>query len=301
MSKKFSIAGLGEILWDIYGEQKYIGGAPANFAAHVHQAGHQGIILSRVGDDALGHELLTHLKAEGLSVEGIQSDSNLPTGTVRVSLNDRGIPSFACSRNVAFDNLEFDSTWQKLAGQIDAVFFGTLAQRQQPSRKAIQAFLRAASPALKVFDVNLRAWNDTIAQIVEESLRQCDVIKLNDQELRLLRTHFPAAADDVAFLRALLQKYDLRLAAVTLGERGCYFVTSSDHVRHPGFQVKVVDTTGSGDAFAAGMVVGLLEGRPLPEIAEFANRLGAFVATQKGAAPRWTMESMQRFVANAAG
>jgi len=300
MSKKFKIAGLGEILWDVYGEQKYLGGAPANFAAHVSQAGHHGIILSRVGDDLLGNELLVQLQSDGMDISGIQKDTDKPTGTVRVSLNDEGVPSFECSRDVAFDSLEFDSTWQKLAGQIDAVLFGTLAQRQQTSRKAIQAFLRAAPQAIKVFDINLRGWNDDVAMTVETSLQVCDVIKLNEEELHQLKRHNSATGDDVIFLRTLLSKYRLQLAAVTLGARGCYLVTDSEYVQHLGFEAKVVDTTGSGDAFAAGLVVKLLEKAPLSEIAGFGNRLGAFVATQKGAVPKWTMESICGLISNAA-
>lgn len=293
MNNKFKIAGLGEILWDIYGEQKYLGGAPANFAAHVGQAGHEGIILSRIGNDALGQELLAKLGSMDLNSAGIQVDQTKPTGTVHVFLDEKGVPRFDCSRDVAFDNLQFDASWKNLAEQLDAVLFGTLAQRQLPSRQAIQSFLRAAPQAVKVFDINLRGWNDETRQIVDDSLHLSDVIKLNEEELRQLKKALTSSDEDVFFLRRLLQKYQLKLAAVTLGEKGCFLVTESEFVRHPGFAVDMVDTTGSGDAFTAGLMVKLLQKAPLAEMAEFANRLGAFVATQKGAVPRWTVEDIR--------
>ncbi|NOY57956.1 MAG: carbohydrate kinase, partial [Calditrichaeota bacterium] len=148
LHKKFKIAGLGEVLWDIYGEQKFLGGAPANFAANVHFAGHHGIILSRVGNDVLGIELLQQLHKLGVDDSFIQKDDLKPTGTVRVSVDENGIPSFECNRDVAFDNMELRHEWLELANKLDAVLFGTLAQRGEKSRRTIQAFLKSAVSTL---------------------------------------------------------------------------------------------------------------------------------------------------------
>jgi len=287
MKKQYKIAGLGEVLWDIYENAKFPGGAPANFAAHVQQAGYCGFILSRVGEDALGNELAHYLHSLHLNTEGMQRDKQLATGSVYVTLDDKGVPSFQCSKNVAFDALELDSNWKKRAPQLDAVLWGTLAQRALASRQAIIGFLQLCTRALKVFDVNLRGWNKDSREIIETSLRLADFIKLNKEELHTLKNNFSDIMDDIVFLRTILERYPVKLAAVTLGADGCLLVSPDQVVRHPGFKVNVVDTPGSGDAFAAGLVIKFLQGASLPEIAEFSNRLGAFVATQHGAIPRW--------------
>lgn len=297
MMKKYTIAGLGEVLWDIYGEQKFLGGAPANFAAHVQQAKHRGLVLSRVGQDDLGKTLCAALAEMGLDVAAVQIDPWHPTGTVKVTLDQAGVPSFACTKNVAFDYLEFDKKWQLLAAKIDAVLFGTLAQRNEKSHQTIMDFLSAASRAIKIYDINLRGWNERTKQVVESSLKKADVIKLNDEELAALQRVFNRT-DTSHFVLELLRKYDLRLAAVTLGKGGAIIWSGENRYYSPGFQVDVVDTTGSGDAFAAGLVIKMLQGAPIAEMAEFANLLGAFVATRQGAVPKWVESDLDNIRTN---
>jgi fructokinase len=285
--KQHIIVGLGEILWDIYGEEKFLGGAPANFAVHVQQAGQLGLVLSRVGQDKLGEELRLHLKEMQLQPAFLQADPNNPTGTVLVTLDRSGVPSFKCTKDVAFDHLEFDSNWQELAPKVDAVLFGTLAQRNEQSHQTIHEFLNAAVKAIKIYDINLRGWNARTHEIVESSLQKADVIKLNKEELETLGNVFPNI-DNSNLIPHLLERFNLNLAAVTLGQGGA-MVWSVKEGRHysPGFRVNTVDTTGSGDAFAAGLVIKMLDNASIQELAEFANLLGAFVATQKGAVPKW--------------
>jgi fructokinase len=292
MKKMFKIAGLGEILWDIYDDKKFLGGAPTNFAAHVNQAGEYGLILSRIGNDRLGDLLMHELISRNLDVSGIQIDTQKPTGTVKVTLDARGQPSFVCSVDVAFDYMEMNISWRKLAEQVDAVLFGTLAQRHAVSRRAIQAFLKSSDHALKLYDINLRGWSEETENIVKASLTLADLIKLNGDELALLKESYRSTESDVSFCRQLLDVYAIQMAAITYGADGCCLVTSDREVRHPGFQVKAIDTTGSGDAFAAGLIIKYLQGADLEEIAEFGNRLGAFIATRKGAVPEWTMEEV---------
>ncbi len=290
----FTIAGLGEVLWDIYDDQKYLGGAPANFAAHVVQAGHKGIVMSRVGKDELGTELLMLLNKMKLSTDTVQQDSEKPTGTVHVKIDDKGIPQFECTENVAFDYMNYDSSWKKMVNKIDAVLFGTLAQRNATSRKAIQAFLDEADAAVKMFDINIRGWDDSTKEAVTQSLKYASIIKLNKDELEQLKSALGSQDDNVTFLRFLMRDYNIKLAAITLGDRGCYMVTETEVEKHPGFNVKVVDTTGAGDAFAAGLIIKHLERAFLEEIADFANRLGAFVTTQKGAVSTWTASDLDK-------
>ncbi len=294
--KKIKIAGLGEVLWDIYGEEKFPGGAPANFAANIHFAGHHGIILSRIGNDEMGAELSQQLRKIGVDSTFIQTDNVKPTGTVRVSVDEHGVPSFECTRDVAFDNLEFSREWRALANSLDAVLFGTLAQRGEKSWRTIQEFLKSATSALKVFDVNLRGWDDKIRETVLTSLELADVIKMNEEELQQLKNVFSNDGDDEEFLRKILQGFDLSLAAVTLGEKGCFLVSRTEIVRHSGFEIDVKDTTGCGDAFAAGLTLKILEEKSLQEMAVFGNLLGAFVATQNGATPFWNHESIHKIL-----
>jgi len=290
----FKIAGLGEVLWDVYDGQKYLGGAPANFAAHVVQAGHRGIIMSRIGQDQLGTDLLEQLNQKQLATTTVQKDASRPTGTVNVTIDDKGVPKFECTNNVAFDYMNYDPSWKKMTKQIDAVLFGTLAQRHSTSRQAIQAFLNDADDVIKMFDINIRNWNDSIQETVLQSLKIASLIKLNQDELQQLKRALDSKDDDITFLRFLMRDYNIKLAAVTLGQQGCFVVTETEVEKHPGFNVNVVDTTGAGDAFAAGLMIKYLERAFLEEMADYANRLGAFVTTQKGAVPNWTPEDLDQ-------
>jgi fructokinase len=286
MNDKQKIAGLGEVLWDVYEDKKYLGGAPANFAAHVNQAGAYGVILSRVGNDAAGDQLIKELVSLDFDVSGIQIDPQKPTGTVKVTLNEEGVPAFQCVQDVSYDYMEYNDIWDNIAGEIDAVLFGTLAQRSSVSRKAIQQFLQKTT-AIRVFDINLRGWSDHIEKIVIESLKLADMIKLNIEELEKLKNLSGPRENNIEFLRQLIDNYQLKMAALTAGSEGCYLITKNENVYHPGFKVNAVDTTGAGDAFAAGMIVKYLSGAPLADIADYGNRLGAFVSTQRGAIPKW--------------
>lgn len=294
MNGKLKIAGLGEVLWDIYADQRFPGGAPANFAAHVSLAGHQGILLSRVGNDEIGYELLLEFEKFGVDVSLVQKDRKRPTGTVHVSVDERGIPSFECSNNVAFDYIQFDRNWKQAALDIDAVLFGTLAQRNEISKESIRDFLALAENATKIYDVNLRGWDDHIEEILEDSLYRADVLKMNHQELKMLKQAFDYHGDDVLFLRAILDEYVIDMAAITLGARGSFCVTEDDYAEHPGFEVYVDDTTGAGDAFAAGLAIKYLQDASLSEIAEFGNKLGALICTRTGAIPLWNSRDLEK-------
>lgn len=291
MNEKLKIAGLGEVLWDIYEDKKYLGGAPANFAAHVNQAGAFGIILSRVGNDPLGDQLMEELLSRDIDVSGVQVDPQHPTGTVKVTLDENGVPDFQCIEDVSYDYMEFNEIWRNIAQEIDAVLFGTLAQRSAVSRKALQRFLQQTA-AVKVFDINLRGWSEQIRQTVTDSLQLADIIKLNRDELQRLKQISNKGQDDFDFLRQLIKDYDLKMAALTVGAKGCYVLTATEKAYHPGFKIKVVDTVGAGDAFAAGMVVKYLSGALPAEIAEFGNRLGALVSMKNGAVPQWNYSEL---------
>lgn len=289
----FNVAGIGEVLWDVYHGQKYPGGAPANFAAHISQYGMNSVLISRVGRDELGAALIAEMQSLSILIDGIQTDAEHPTGTVRVTLDANGVPSFQCSRNVAFDHLTWNNSLKTRLPTLDGVLFGTLAQRNPDSRATIQQCLRHMNTGVKLFDINIREWNNSIKDVVLQSLELSNIIKMNEEELTTLKAALSSRSQsNREFIQELVRNYGLKLAAVTRGAEGCVLMTKSEQTEHPGFKVNAVDTTGSGDAFAAGLMISLLENRSLYETAEFANRLGAFVATRRGAIPRWTLKEL---------
>lgn len=292
MTEPKNIAAVGEVLWDEYGEERYVGGAPANFVTHIARTAHHPFLFSRVGDDADGRELVQKLHAENINVTGVQTDIFRPTGRVTIELDRHGVPTFRCSSNVAFDEMRVDSNWESLAPQMDVIFFGMLAQRKDQSREAIHSFLGKAEGALKIFDANIRTWDLANRGTLVDSLKKADILKMNRKECDIIKKGLGGQGDDGDFMHHLLQEYDLKMAALTLGEVGCLIVSPQDREFDPGYYIDAIDSSGAGDAFAAGLVIKYLDAAPLNEIADFANRLAAFVSLCKGAAPPWTVEEI---------
>jgi fructokinase len=280
-----TVVGLGELLWDLLPSGKQLGGAPANFAYITSLLGDRGIPASRLGEDALGAEAIRRLNKLALSTEFIQKDANHPTGTVKVEVDESGQPRFEISEAVAWDFLEWTPQWQKLAEQADAVCFGSLAQRSECSRSTIRSFLAASHSAVRVFDANFRQHFYT-TEVFAESLKLATVVKLNHEELPRIVSMFGLEhRGEEDSVRCLLSRYELKLVCVTRGDKGSLLASADEFDEHPGFQVKVADTVGAGDAFTAAMIHGYLRGTSLAEINETANRVGAWVASQSGAMP----------------
>jgi fructokinase len=276
------VVGIGEVLWDLLPAGKQLGGAPANFAFHAGQLGAEAYVVSRVGDDELGREIVRRLDALGLNREFVQSDRDHPTGTVDVRLDANGVPSYVIHDGVAWDWITPTPAMLDLARRADAVCCGTLAQRTPGNAYAILQFLSATrEDCLRVFDVNFRQrYYD--ADVVRHSLFASNVVKLNEDEVPVLTALLPRAVE----LRDFPRLFDLRVVALTRGPRGSVLFTKDGVYDHPGVPADVVDTVGAGDAFTAALVMGLLAGRPLDEINDSANRLAAFVCAQPGAMPR---------------
>ena len=284
MKKK--VVGLGEVLWDLLPERTCLGGAPANFAYITTLMGDQGIVASRVGEDSHGIEALRRLEELGLDIDHVETDRQHPTGTVKVHLDGNGQARFEIPHPVAWDFLQWTPDWQDLADTVDAVCFGSLAQRSEESRATIRRFLAATSPdALKVFDVNLRQ-SYYSHEILSESMRLADVVKLNDDELpKIMSLCKIPHKDELSSAQRLLRDFDLKIVCVTRGGRGSLLVRGNEVSEHPGFKVRVADTVGSGDAFTAGLVHEYLHGASLGLMNEVANLVGAWVASEVGAMP----------------
>jgi len=281
------ILGVGEILWDLLPAGKVLGGAPANFAYHASAAGARGIPVSAIGRDALGQELLDSLARLGLDTSALAVDKLHPTGTVTVTIDDRGQPRYQIDEHVAWDFVPVSEVLIDLARQARAICFGTLAQRSPVTRTAIRTMLEAADQkaCLRVFDINLRQHfydGDTI----RESLTRADILKLNDEELpvvaRILRAPH---GSELETSRWLVQAFDLQMVALTRGGRGSLLVTPSAVSEHPGYPTIVTDTVGAGDAFTARLIVGVLRAETLDTLHDRANRLASYVCTQAGATP----------------
>jgi fructokinase len=284
--KSYNVIGLGELLWDVFPKGKELGGAPANFAYMTSLLGDQGIVASRVGSDALGRTAGRRLERIGLRSKYLQLDTKHPTGTVKVEVDPGGQPTFEIAETVAWDFFEFTPEWQRLASTADALCFGTLAQRSPQSRATIRSFLKeVGAGTTRVFDVNLRQAFYS-ADILLESMKLADIVKLNQDELptvvKLLGHVFDEEERAARWLRAT---YNLRLVCVTRGAKGSLLVSGNEMSQHPGCRVVVADTVGSGDAFTAALVYHYLRRGSLATLNEAANRMGAWVASQTGATP----------------
>ncbi len=292
---KFTIAGIGEILWDIYGTEKYIGGVPANTAIHAHNLGHKGIIISRIGSDPFGKELINTLNIRGITTRYIQQDSAFRTGTVQIKLQPDMKPEYLCSRISAFDHLEFHDSLKTLSA--DAVIFGTLAQRNKTSRETILEFIASQKEAVIIYDAYFKGLRKNQKEIIENSLRSADILKVNKKEfLKLKKLIAAEKTDNKEFLHHLFEHFRLNLICVTLDKWGCYIFTKNETVYSPGVNVAPADTVGAGDAFTASLIIEYLKNKPLDTIAERANYVGAYTAGHKGAAPVYSQKEISGFI-----
>lgn len=283
------VVGMGEALWDVLPDGKKIGGAPANFAFHAGQAGMDSRVVSAVGTDALGEEALATLEGKGLNIEAV-ARVDFPTGVVNVSLGEQGIPQYDICEGVAWDNIPFTPALANLASQTQAVCWGSLAQRNEVSRKTIFSFLDAMpsdEDRLKVFDINLRQQFYTL-EIIEASCRRANVLKINDEELVLVSEMLRLGAGSPEVLcRSLMERYGLRILVLTCGANGSYVFTPVETSYRVTPKVQVADTVGAGDSFTATLVGELLRNTPVGVAHEHAVEVAAYVCTQQGAMAEW--------------
>jgi len=286
MEKRY-VVGLGEVLWDMLPEGKKLGGAPANFAYHAGQflGSDNTIAISALGEDELAEETIEALKEHGLNY--LLPRVPYPTGTVQVQLDEQGIPSYDIKENVAWDNIPFNADIHEVATHCQAVCFGSLAQRNIASRTTIGRFLDATpQDCLKVFDINLRQQFYT-KEIIQESIRRCNILKINDEELELVGQMFgypDLSLENKCWL--ILGKYNLDMLVLTCGTNGSYVFEGGKVSFQETPKVQVADTVGAGDSFTGSFVASILSGKSVAEAHRIAVQVSAFVCTQNGAMPK---------------
>lgn len=279
------LVGIGEILWDLLPGGRQLGGAPTNVAWHAARLGMHATVVSAVGDDEAGRELVMRLDAMGIDRSHVGVDFDHPTGTAGVVLDAEGKSTFTITEGVAWDHIALHAGLLHLSVEADAVCVGTLAQRNETSRRTIQAFFNATRPGcLRVYDVNLRQhfFNTTI---VGRTIACCHVVKLNDEEWPVVARMLDLPGDPRSGAMALRRRHHLHVVAITRGAAGSLLCDEHGLHDHPGVPSRVVDTVGAGDAFTATLTAGLVRAMPLGRIHELASQAAAHVCSQAGATP----------------
>jgi fructokinase len=290
-----TIVSIGEILWDVFERGEHLGGAPFNFAAHAARLHHTVFFVSAVGVDERGRLALERAAELGLSTRYIRRVPEQETGVVSVAVDPAGQPSFTIHRPAAYDfpRLSAEDLQELCAQRPDWIYFGTLHQMSGQARELSRRLMEASPRARRCYDVNLRV-NSYEPALVRELMGLATLVKLNEEEARLTEQMFGRSPGSLEqFCRSFAREFGWEGACVTRGAQGCALLLGGEYLEAPGYQVQVADTVGAGDAFAAALIHGLGAGWGALEIADFANRVGALVASRSGAIPAWTMEEVR--------
>ena len=292
-----TVVAYGEALWDLLPTGPVLGGAPLNFAYRASSLGHRSSIISRLGRDDLGQKARDQIVSLGMNDTGLQWDNTYPTGTVEIYFDEDKNPDYTIIENVAYDCIEFSADLANIVERADCLCFGTLAQRNEISRRTLQRLLSKFSGYFRLLDINLRK-NCYSDETIKSALEQANILKLNDEELSVLAELFRLQGDSVpAQTESLLKRAGLEYCVVTLGERGALALSHrGEQVYHPGYHVNLVDPCGSGDGFAAGFIHSLLNGHPLSKACRLGNALGAMVARQEGATQPISYKEVMAFM-----
>ena len=277
--------GIGEVLWDLLPAGRQSGGAPANFAYHAGALGAEARVVSRVGRDADGRDLVARLGQLGVRTDAVEEDPAAQTGTVAIEVGADGQPRYVIHEGVAWDRLAGEEPGRRAAAAADVVCFGSLAQRAEPSRATIRELVRSApADALKLFDINLRQHYHS-PEVIEASLALANVLKVNEPELDLLAGMFGLPGDERGRVAELARRWGLRAVAYTRGDRGSLLHAGGEWSDHPGVPTAVADTVGAGDSFTAALSLGLIAGWPMDVVHGRAAEIAAFVCSQPGGSP----------------
>lgn len=283
--KNNQILCIGEILWDNLPSGAKPGGAPMNVALHLNRIGQKVSISSKVGNDDQGKNLIAFLEDSGLQTDLIQTDETLPTSEVLVHLDENNNATYEICEPVAWDNLVLTDSLFSQAKSSGLIIYGTLASRNPETRNTILQLLE--NDIVKLIDVNLRQPYDT-REIVEQLILKSDIVKLNDEELGVFGQWYNKHKhDEESLVKWFAEEFNSKMVIVTKGDKGALLYSDGEFFDHPGFKVDAVDTVGAGDAFLAGFIAALLEGKTNDKALEFACATGAFVASKTGATPEY--------------
>jgi fructokinase len=281
----------GEVLWDMLPGGAQPGGAPMNVAIHLKRQAINPWLVSKIGQDDNGIHLKKFLADAGLNLQYLQTDPNLPTSQVLVHLDASKNATYDIISPVAWDNIQWSENLEKLAPEAGMVIFGTLAARNKITRITLFQLL-ASTSAIRVLDVNLRPpFNNN--ELVDEMLNKADFIKMNNEELVQISRWNGFTGSEYKLIESLAERYNCPKVCITHGEKGAAFFADGFIVEHPGFKVNAVDTVGAGDAFLAGLLAKLADGRNPDEALAYACATGAFVASRQGAVPEYTKKDIE--------
>ncbi len=286
------VAVFGEMLWDCPPSEKIAGGAPMNVAMNLHKLGANSRLISAVGSDDDGKELLEIITQTGLNTDLVQIKQGIDTSRVLVDDSDKENIKYDIVKNVAWDYINLRENQNTAVSYADAIVFGSLGVRSLRSYQTLTELLKLSKQ--RIFDINLRPPFLDFEKI-EFLLSQTDLLKVNEEEVEILADHFGLETDFLTVSQFLFKRYKIKLICITLGSKGAQIISRNKTIEHPGYQTDVGDTIGAGDAFLSGFIFGWLNGAPLEHTLDFASKLGAFVASQKGANPSYTYDSIAEF------
>jgi fructokinase len=291
-----SVICFGEVLWDILPTGQQPGGAPFNVAVHLHQLGQPVELISRVGDDELGRELLAFIESKGLSTAHVQQGHTHLTGVVKANVDDANEVVYKIVQPVAWDYIQYEPALAELVAQADVLVYGSLVARQAGSRETLYRLLENAR--FRVFDVNLRPPHYT-KEVTKYLLDKSHLVKMNHHELAEIMEWFGQGPvlDRAKAMQWLAERYQLQAVCVTCGADGAMLWTGGRLYRAPGLPVQVRDTIGSGDAFLAALLKGWLAAEEPEAMLRFACAAGALVATHQGATPTITAADILHLLA----
>ncbi len=283
----------GEILWDILPSGAVPGGAPMNVAYHLQKLNKNPALITRIGLDARGQELMNIFSVQQGCTDFFQVDDKCQTGIVYAQPNEDNEVVYDIVKPVAWDFITWDDAFIRLLEDAEFFVFGSLAARNKVSKDTLFRLLEIAKN--KVLDINLRAPHYN-RRIVEQLLQKANFVKMNLAELELITGWFSNHTSIEDRMKSIGDKFKISTIVVTMGGDGALLYMNGDIIRHKGFKVEVVDTVGSGDAFLAGLLSQLLNNAGCEDALEFASRLGAFIATQRGACPEYNGEELNELI-----
>ena len=294
-SLKYKVVCFGEILWDILPNEALPGGAPMNVAYHLKKLGVEPALITRIGTDDWGKKLVTLMEQNNISSDFFQLDDTLETGKVNATINQNKEVTYDIVKPVAWDNIQWEEKLETLVSGADYFVFGSLATRSEISRDTLFRLLEIAK--FKVLDINLRAPHYN-RPIIEQLLDKINLLKLNQAELELITGWFTTYQSDIDRIKVLQDKFRIPNIVVTKGENGSLFNCNGVVYSHPGYQVIVADTIGSGDSFLAALLAKLLANYTPGEALSFAGALGALIAGYNGACPDYNIDEINDLIKN---